>query len=148
MKSFSLGRSSQLGYELIRESAANAYGFARSWAQGATPETARETALDAATVALGVSDGKRMCLGLIVEIRQGEIGMVKHLNPETIGAPLTLSAESFERMWCLLGQNLNVLAALLCDRATFEGLVDAENKLGYLAAVGHAQPYFYRVKVQ
>jgi hypothetical protein len=131
MKDFSLDQSSQLGYQLFCESASDA----------------RDIARDSATVALGVLDGKRMSLGLIVEIRQGKIGTVKAFDSAALGAPLTLSAESFERMWHALKQNLNVLVALLCDSTTFEGLVNAENKLGYLAAVGHAQPYFYRVEL-
>lgn len=139
MKDFSLDESSRIGYQLFCESAVDAGNFAGGFA--------REIARDSATVALGVLDGKRMCVSLIVEIRGGAIGTITPFDVTTLGAPLTLTAESFERLWRVLGQNLNVLAALLCDRTTFEGLLRAENKLGYLAAVGHAQPYFYRVEL-
>ena len=82
------------------------------------------------------------------EIEAGAIRKATDLSSLQISPPLTLSAESFERLWHALSQSLQLpAAALLCDRATFKGLVGAEHKLSYLAAVGHAQPYFYRVEM-
>jgi len=110
-----------------------------------------ESAVDAssaATMALVVLEGRRVYLGLIMELQAGAIRKATDLNSLPIELPLSLSAESFERLWHTLSQSLQLpAAALLCDRATFEGLVNATNKLSYLAAVGHAQPYFYRVEM-
>ncbi len=123
-----LARSSRLAYQLFRASAA----------QGQ----------DSATLALGVLDGKRLCLGLVMEIQSGKLRNVSDLAALHLDRPLTISAESFERLWRAFAKNLHApAAALLCDRATFEGLVTTDDKLGYLAAVGHAQPYFYRVEL-
>ncbi len=102
---------------------------------------------DPASVALAVIDNERIFIGLILELRGGMIRTVTTFEALTLDAPLDVSAKSFELVWDALAVNFAPpAAALLCDRATFEGLVNAENKLSYLAAVGHAQPYFYRVE--
>lgn len=103
---------------------------------------------DPASVALGVIENDRVFIGLVLEIRGGMIRTVTTFEALTFDAPLTLSAESFEKLWNALAASFDPpAAALLCDRATFEGLVNAENKLNYLSAVGHTQPYFYRVEL-
>lgn len=131
MKQISHAQTARLSYELFCESA--------SEARTATPLRARQT-----NIALGVLDGKRVCLGYLMEITSGTLTAFQTLQFET---PLTLSAESFERLWNALAPR-KPAAALLCTRETFEGLVRAENKLSYLVAIGHTQPYFYRVELQ
>lgn len=128
MKALTLHQSAHLVYQLFRESA--------------------RSTRDSATVALGVFDGKRVVVGLILQVEDDMLRTVTPLDSLQLDAPLTVSAESFERLWDALIHTLKPpAAALLCDRATFEGLVQAENKLSYLAAVGHTQPYFYRVEL-
>lgn len=109
-------------------------------------ESARRTGVSA-TIALGVFDGKRIQLGLILKVEDDTVRAVTTLDSLHLVAPLTVSAESFERLWRGFTRNLEPpFAALLCGRATFEGLARAQDKLGYLAAIGHTQPYFYRVE--
>lgn len=123
-----LARSSRLAFQLFRASA--------PWTQ------------DTATLALGVVDGKRLCVGLVMEIESGTLRNVTNLDFLHLDTPLTISAESFERLWRAFARNLHSpAAALLCDRTTYQGLVNAADKLSYLAAVGHVQPYFYRVEL-
>lgn len=110
-------------------------------------ESALDTA-DSATVALVVLDGKRVYLGLVMQLTGDEIRSVRDFDSLHLQPPLTISAEAFERLWQSFAPGLKPpTAALLCDRSTFEGLVSANNKLSYLAAVGHAQPYIYRVEL-
>lgn len=97
-----------------------------------------------ATIALGVWEHNHTWCGWLLEISGGSIASIKALP---LDAPLTLSAESFERLWNTLAHH-KPIAALFCTRATFEGLARAKNKLSYLTAVGHIQPYFYRVELQ
>src|SRR4051812_19630542 len=115
MKHVSLDESSRLGYELFWESAVdarNALHARDALHAGNAGNTVRDNARDSATVALGVVDDKRMCLGVIVEIREGGIGNVKSFELLKLGAPLTLSAESFERLWSALTEHWHALAAL------------------------------------
>ncbi len=98
------------------------------------------------TAALVVLDGKRVVLGLVLQWQSGVVRELAAFDSLCLDAPLTLSAESFERLWIALAPH-KPTAALLCDRATFEGLAQAENKLSYLAAVGHTQPYFFRIEL-
>jgi hypothetical protein len=103
---------------------------------------------DPCSVALGVIEDGKIFIGLILGVRGGMIRTVTSFEALELDTLLELSAESFERLWAALGERFDPpAAALLCDRVTFEGLVKAENKRSYLAAVGHAQPYFYRVEL-
>lgn len=103
---------------------------------------------DPASVALGVLENGRVFIGLVLEIRGGMIRTVTTFEALALDAPLAITADSFETLWKTLAQNFDPpAAALLCDRAMFEGLVNAENKLGYLTAVGHTHPYFYRIEL-
>jgi hypothetical protein len=125
MKLAVLDRSSRPVFQLLAESAGGARALA--------------------TAALGVLEGKRLVLGLILQSQNGVVRELATFDSLALAAPLTLSSDSFENLWCALAP-LKPTAALLCDRATFEGLAQAEKKLSYLAAVGHAHPYFYRVE--
>lgn len=119
-------RCARLLYEMFCESAGNAR--------------------PAVTLALGVLAGKRIVVGLVMEWTDETLQRVTTFDNLPIDSPLALSAESFERLWRATA-GVKPAAALLCDRATFEGLLRADNKLNYLGAVGHAQPYFYRVEL-
>ncbi len=131
MKQISHAQTARISYELFCESAKD------TRITNASPT--RRT-----NIALGVLDGKRVCLGFVMEIINGTLANIQTLQFDT---PLTLSAESFERLWNALAAR-KPAAALLCTRAMFEGLERAENKLSYLTAVGHTQSYFYRVELQ
>lgn len=121
-----LDRCARLLYDLFRESG----GHARP----------------SVTLALGVLAGRRIVVGLVMEWADETVRRVTTFDNLPLDSPLALSAESFERMWRATA-GVKPAAALLCDRTTFEGLLRADSKLNYLGAVGHAQPYFYRVEL-
>jgi len=103
---------------------------------------------DPASVALGVIERGRVVIGLILEIHGGMIRYVTTFEALRLDAPLELDAESFERLWDTLdAQFAPPAAVLLCDRQTFDGLIHAEDKIAYLNAVGHAQPFYYRLQL-
>lgn len=103
---------------------------------------------DPASAALGVIEDGEVFIGLILEIRGGMIQTVTTFEALALAAPLDITAESFEILWKALAQSFDPpAAALLCERTMFEGLVNAEDKLSYLTAVGHTKPYFYRLKL-
>jgi hypothetical protein len=99
-----------------------------------------------ATFALGVLEEQRLLLGLVLELRGGGIQNINSFDALTLDAPLTLSPESFERLWQAFATS-RPAAALLCSRGTIEELASQDRKLSYLAAAGPAQEYFYRVEL-
>lgn len=101
---------------------------------------------DSATVGMVALDGKRLVVGLVGELRGGKLIQVDPIEELHLNHPLALSTESFERFrQALLDRFGAPAAALLCDRATFEGLLGAPSVSQYLAAVGHTQSFFYQL---
>lgn len=98
---------------------------------------------DAATVALGVLETDSIYIGLILEIRGGLIRTVTTFEALTLPQPLLLAEASLD----ILAQTINakfapLAAALLCDRATFEGWVKAGDKSAFLRAARHRQAFW------
>ncbi|HEU5099307.1 MAG TPA: hypothetical protein VFU22_09825 [Roseiflexaceae bacterium] len=107
---------------------------------------------DPATVALGVLDGAATEIGLILDLRGGLIRKLTTFEAFGVPAPtFELTADSFERLWALLGDRGAAgapmpAAALLCSRATFDAWLLGEDKLGALEQAALRGDAFWRLR--
>jgi hypothetical protein len=110
-------------------------------------ESARNAG-DSATLALVALDGKRLVVGVVVKLNEGTIETVTPIENLQLDKPRALSAESFENFWRAFAERFHPpAAALLCDRATFRGLLHAQEKWNYLAAVARTQSFYYQLEL-
>lgn len=103
---------------------------------------------DPASVALGVLENDSIYIGLILEIRGGLIRTVTTFEAITLPKPLPLAEASLG----FLTQTINarfapLAAALLCDRATFEGWVRADDKNAFLRVAAGRRRAFWRLEL-
>lgn len=100
----------------------------------------------AASVALGVLENNAIYIGLILEIRGGLIRTLTTFEALALPHPLPLAETALD----LLAQTINakfapLAAALVCDRATFEGWVNATDKGAFLRAAAEHRQAFWRL---
>ena len=86
-----------------------------------------------ATIALGVFEGERLNIGLVLEFKQGNL-----VRATTFEAPALqpidpqLSADFLDQLWAQLENIAPPAAVLLCEQAVFEEWIAAEDKLAPL----------------
>jgi hypothetical protein len=96
-----------------------------------------------ASLALGVLDGEKLAIGLLVEVRDGLIRLVTTFEALPLQSPLTLSAEGLDQLWDAIGSKFAPPAAvLLCGQATFDAWIAAQNKSAFIEA---NKTFFYRI---
>ena len=104
---------------------------------------------DSATLALVALDGKRVVVEFVAQLVEGNIETVTSFQQLQLEQPRILSAEAFTNFWRAFAQRFEPpAAALVCDRATFEGLLEAQEKRTYLAAVAHTQSFYYQLELK
>jgi hypothetical protein len=108
---------------------------------------------DAAAVALGVLDGERLAIGLILDVRGGLIRTVTTFEALSFPIPaFELGQSSFERLWALLEQRgasgaALPAAALLCSATVFEEWIASRDKASVLGRAAQQGQAFWRVIV-
>lgn len=101
---------------------------------------------DPATVALGVLENDSIYIGLVLEIRGGLIRTVTTFEAFTLPQPLSLAGTSLDMLAHAINAKFAPLAAaLLCDRAAFEGWVTAADKSAFLRAAARQHKAFWRL---
>lgn len=106
-------------------------------------------ACDSATLALVALDGKRVVVEFVAQLVEGKIETVTSFKQLQLEQPRILSPEAFTHFWRAFAQRFEPpSAALVCDRATFEGLLNAHEKRNYLAAVAHTQSFYYQLELK
>jgi hypothetical protein len=106
-------------------------------------------ASESVTLALVALDGKRVVVEFVAHFEEGNIETVTSCKQLHLDRPRILSAEAFEKFWRTFAQRFKPpAAALLCDRATYEGLLEAQEKWTYLAAVAHTQSFYYQLELK
>jgi len=86
-----------------------------------------------ATVALGVFEGERLNIGLILEFKQGNIVLATTFEAPAL-QPIEprLSADFLDRLWQQLENIAPPAAVLLCEQTVFDEWIAAEDKLAPL----------------
>lgn len=86
-----------------------------------------------ASIALGVFDGQRLNIGLVLEFRSGNIERVTTFEAPVL-QPIEprLSAGFLDQLWAQLAHLAPPAAALLCTQAAFDKWIVAEDKLASL----------------
>ena len=105
---------------------------------------------DPTSLALGVLDERgEIAIGLILELRGGLIRRVTTFEALQFDAPLTLSAEGFERLWSSVAQRFAPVGGiLLCDQPAFDGWIEAKDKMAYLREAAGRHAAFWRVELK
>lgn len=87
-----------------------------------------------ASIALGVFEGERLNIGLVLEFQRGSIVRVTTFEAPAL-QPLEprLSADFLDQLWAQLSHIAPPAAVLLCTQAVFDGWITAEDKLVPLA---------------
>jgi hypothetical protein len=101
----------------------------------------------AATLAIGVLDGEKLEIGLILELREGLIRRVTTFEALDLppGEP-AISDASLERLWEALGRRFAPPAGvLLCTQAVFDAWIAEEGKAGVLRAAAEADQARWRL---
>lgn len=99
---------------------------------------------DPASVALGVLDNGAVFIGLILEVKGKLIRTVTTFEALNLIEPLNLNEASLTTLKHSIDDRFAPLAAaLLCDRATFEGWIATEDKGDYLKAAAQARKAFW-----
>jgi len=99
---------------------------------------------DPASVALGVLDQGNIYIGLILEIKGKLIRTVTTFEALNSLDPLNLNEASLAALERSINAKFAPLAAaLLCDRATFEGWIAASDKSAFLQAAALARKAFW-----
>lgn len=99
---------------------------------------------DPASVALGVLDKGELFIGLILEVKEKLIRTVTTFEALDLAEPLNLNEAALAALERSINEKFAPLAAaLLCDRATFEGWIAAEDKSAYLKAAAQARKAFW-----
>ena len=103
----------------------------------------------AATLALGVLDGERLAIGLILELRDGLIRRVTTFEAlELPAGELAISDASLEQLWDALGRRFAPPAGLLlCTQAAFDAWIVAEVKADALRAAAQQGQARWRLLV-
>ena len=86
-----------------------------------------------ATLALGVFEGEQLNIGLVLEVKQGNIVRVTTFEAPAL-QPIDpqLSADFLDQLWAQLDHIAPPAAVLLCEQAVFEEWIAAEDKLAPL----------------
>jgi hypothetical protein len=87
----------------------------------------------AAAVALGVFEGGRLNVGLVLEFEQGNIVRVTTFEAPAL-QPLqpVLSADFLDHMWQQLNNIAPPAAVLLCEQSVFDEWITTDDKIAYL----------------
>ncbi len=87
-----------------------------------------------ASIALGVFEGGRLNIGLVLEFKQGYIVRVTTFEAPAL-QPIApqLSADFLDQLWQQLGNIAPPAAVLLCEQKVFDEWIVAEDKLASLA---------------
>jgi hypothetical protein len=83
-----------------------------------------------ASIALGVFEGERLNIGLVLEFKQGSIVRVTTFEAPAL-QPIEpqLSADFLDQLWAQLENVAPPAAVLLCDQGVFDEWIAAEDKL-------------------
>ncbi len=87
-----------------------------------------------ASMALGVFEGERLNIGLVLEFEQGSIVRVTTFEAPAL-QPIEpcLSADFLEQLWQQLDHIAPPAAALLCSQATFDEWITTPDKIAFIS---------------
>lgn len=87
----------------------------------------------AASIALGVFDGAKLNIGLVLEFKQGNIVRVTTFEAPAL-QPIEphLSPDFLDQLWVQLGHIAPPAAALLCTQAVFDDWISTPDKVNFI----------------
>jgi hypothetical protein len=104
---------------------------------------------ECASVALGVFDGAALHIGLVIEVTRGQVTRLTTFEALKLApSAQPLSVDGLDAVWQALARACHPPAAvLLCDVATFEAWLKAEDKANALREAADAACAFWRVEL-